>query len=352
VSHGRRCFAALALGLILVLWAGLPSRPARADGIPIPPHGRWGDIEMPGQKAIIVWDAERGREDLILSIQLLGQSPEAAWVVPLPSPPAVETASPDWFVQLSEMTQPRVETRYVPFPVLGAVPGEGRQGGVEVLSREQVGVYDVSVVSAERSGELLLWLTENGYQFPEAGEPILNDYVAEGWYFMATRVLPGESAQLAGDVQPLWLSFQAQRPVYPMRLTSLVEREMDILLYVLADHRMEIAGGSFEPEFAGQLQLDPVASEGTELAERLTGRTYFVTKLRSWFFEPWNTEDDLYLQQASTDEPYRRVIWRTEVSPVAICCPCYWGLGALGLVAIIGVVIRRPVVPSGREEGV
>ena len=62
------------------------------------------DIQMPGQKAIIVYDEGAGREHLILSIRLLSAGPEAAWVVPVPSPPEVDTASAEWFVQLGELT--------------------------------------------------------------------------------------------------------------------------------------------------------------------------------------------------------------------------------------------------------
>jgi hypothetical protein len=51
------------------------------------PYGRGADIAMPGQKAIVVYDEQTGREDLILSVQLLSASPKGAWVVPVPSPP-------------------------------------------------------------------------------------------------------------------------------------------------------------------------------------------------------------------------------------------------------------------------
>jgi hypothetical protein len=316
---------------LLLLLASIP-RTARADGIPLPPYGHEADITMPGQKAIIVYDAEAGHEELILSVQLLGESPEAAWVVPVPSPPVVNTASAEWFSQLSDLTQPTVETRYVPFPMIGAAPEGGPPGGVEVLSRQRVGVYDVSVLAADRPGVLLDWLDENGYAFPAAGEPILDAYVAEGWTFVATRVVPGETTLLEGDVQPLWLSFDAARPVYPMRLTSLVDSAMDVLIYVLADHRFEIEGPEFSTEFAGSLTLEPVASEGEELANLMAGRSYYVTKLRSKYFAAWETTGDLYFRPAASDEPYRRVIYKTVVNPVAACCPCPGaGLAPLGL---------------------
>jgi len=333
----------LGLGAVVGLLIVLAPRPARADGIPIPPYGHEADVEMPGQKAIIVYDAEMGREDLILSVQLLGKSPEAAWVVPVPSLPEVDTASAEWFSRLSDLTQPEIVTQAVPFPMIGAGSEGGRQGGVEVLSREQVGVYDVSILSSGESGALLEWLNENGYTFPEEGEPILDDYVEEGWCFMATRVLPGETATLEGDVQPLWLSFDTEQPVYPMRLTALVDDYMDVLIYVLADHRMEIEDveSGFETEFAGSLVLEPVASEGGDLVDLLAGRPYYVTKLRSSYFAAWETTDDLYLRRAASDEPYRRVVHRTVVDPVAACCPCCPGPAALGLVVGLGLMGRR-----------
>jgi len=335
----RRIRPLLVLGATVILLVALFPYPAHADGFPVPPYGYEGDIEMPGQKAIIVYDAERKHEDLILSVQLLGESSEAAWVVPVPSPPQVNTASAEWFVQLSDLTQPKIETQYLPFPMMGGMAAGTEPGGVEVLSREQVGAYDVSVLSSDEPGALLKWLNENGYAFPEEGQPILDAYVKEGWYFMATRVLPGKTAQLAGDVQPLWLSFDAERAVYPMRLTSLIDRQIDILIYVLADHRMEIAGSNFEPEFAGELTLQPVAAEGEELNKLLTARSYYVTKLRSWFFRPWDTTDDLYLRQAADDEPYRRVVYHTVFDPARACCSCFCpNLLPAGLIIGFGLV--------------
>ena len=352
ISRWNLLLLGLGATVALLLLLALAPRTARADGIPLPPYGHEADVHMPGQKAIIVYDAETKREELILSVQLLGESPEAAWVVPVPSTPVVNTASAEWFSQLSDLTQPTFETRYVPFPMMGAAPEGGPPGGVEVLSREKVGVYDVSILAADRPGVLLDWLNEHGYLFPVEGEPVLDAYVKEGWTFVATRVLPGELATLEGDVQPLWLSFDAARPVYPMRLTSLVDSAMDVLIYVLAGHRMEIEGPEFSTEFAGTLALEPVASEGEELANLMTGRSYYVTKLRSKYFAAWETTGDLYLRPAASDEPYRRVIYETVVNPVAACCPCCSpGLAPLGLVMGLGLVGWRARYAAHRRDG-
>jgi hypothetical protein len=256
-------------------------------------------------------------------------------VVPVPSQPEVGTASSEWFVQLSDLTQPEIKQQRSFIPPLGGMAAEDEgPAGVELLSRQQVGAYDVSVLSAERPGALLDWLDENGYAFPEEGQPILDAYVQEGWYFVASRVLPGEAARLDGDVQPLWFSFETAQPVYPMRLTALVDEYIDVLLYVLSDHRVEVEEAGFEVEFAGRLRLETEPSETGGVGERLTGREYYVTKLRHSDYAAWLAAQDIYFQRASSDEPYRRVIYHYDSTSWLYCClplVCCLGLGGLGL---------------------
>jgi hypothetical protein len=303
------------LTILVLLLAAIP-KPASADGIAIvvewsPDH----DIEMPAQKAILVYDEQSQREDLILSVELRGGS-EAAWVVPVPSLPEVETASPEWFQQLGDMTKPTVKYRYVKIDLGGpetVVETVAEDAGVELISREEVGVYDVSILSADEPGALVDWLNENGYAYPEEGEPLLDAYMEEGgWYFVAARVLPGKSDRLDGDVHPLWFSFETERPIYPMRLTTLVKSHLHVLIYVLADHRMEIPRPAFETEFAGKLTLEPINAENAQAMELLTRRPYYVTKLRKERLFPPNWTEDIYFEQSANDEPHRKVVYETE----------------------------------------
>lgn len=335
VEHCQRWVIPTAVaGAVLALVAS----PAYADGVPIPPHGHEADIEMPAQKAILVYDEGTRHEELVLSIQLLGQSPEAAWVIPVPSVPEVRVVSAAWFSLLSDLTQPEVVTRTVPFggcSTLG-VPGPGE---VEVLSRQQVGVYDVAVLTSGGSGALLEWLNGHGYGFPGEGKAILDAYVDQGWVFVATRVMPGQSAPAEGDVQPLWLSFDSREPVYPMRLTGLVGEPVNVLLYILARHRMEIEG--FTTEFAGLLTLEPPAGEETGLADLLSGEPWYVTKLRAWGYSPDSMTDDLYPRQAANDEPFRQTIIRRVASPVTLCWPCTGSVALLAGLALSGWRYRQ-----------
>jgi hypothetical protein len=371
--HARLLFG-LAASLVLLV-TGAPG-PAHSDGIPITVEGY--EVKMPSQQAIIVWDEDRRHEDLILSVELLG-SPEAAWVVPVPSLPEVKTASPKWFEQLSELTAPRIEEKWEECDDCpdgcDCVTTVGAEVGVELLSRDQVGVYDVSILSADEPGTLLDWLHENGYAFPQEGGPLLDTYAEEGgWYFVAARVLPGESAALDGDAQPLWFSFDAEQPVYPMRLTALMKGSVHVLIYVLAEHRMEIAAPTFETEFAGELLPRRwISITDPDLLKLLTSRTWYVTKLRRWDLNAPELAEDLYPERASSDEAYHQVIYHTHhavcvcvatVTPSAMASPpataapvgtaipvaLAAGLALLGLVAgLVLVQRRRARSKSGNE---
>jgi hypothetical protein len=323
----------VAAGVIVTVLLSAVPLPALADGIPLPPYGHVGDVEMPEQKAILIYDAAAQHEDLVISIRLLGESPDAAWVVPTPSVPHVATASAGWFSYLSDLTQPEIVTQTVFFGSCMATAPPGEAGGVEVLGRERVGLYDVSILAASDSGPLLDWLNDNGYVFPDEGQPVLDAYVAEGWTFVAVRVAPGETQTVKGDVEPLWLSFDAPAPVYPMRLTALAGNGVNVLLYVLSDHRMTADG--MMTDFAGPLTLEPLASETGDLNALLGGQEFYVTKLRSWFGGMDMTED-VYPRRAESDTPYRRTVVRRVPSPLLECCS-----SLLPVAMLIGLFLLR-----------
>jgi hypothetical protein len=309
----KRSYQSLGLILLLVLLIADTSERVAADGTVITIVRE--EVKMPSQKAILVYDEKSGHEDLILSVELLGGT-GGAWVVPVPSLPQVKVASPDWFQQLDQLTAPRIEYNEAircddRRAIVTQVVGEQVEA-VQVVSREQVGIYDVSILSAKEPGALLDWLNENGYAFPVEGKRLLDAYVRESiWYFVAARVSPEKTTALQGDVQPLWLSFDAWVPIYPMRLTALMKDNIDVLVYVLADHRMEIEAQGFATEFAGELTLQP-QTENVDLPKLLTIRPYYVTKLRNGALYAPQITVDFYPRRAASDEAYREVIYRTK----------------------------------------
>ncbi|MEZ4436479.1 MAG: DUF2330 domain-containing protein [bacterium] len=117
-----------------------------------------------------------------------------------------------------------------------AAPDAGAGGGgVQVLSREAVGPFDIATLLPETVDDLRAWLDDNGYQIPPETDATLQPYVARGLAFVAVKLLPDRES---GDISPLRLSFSAQRPAIPIVPTSVAANpDMGIIVHVLGEHR-------------------------------------------------------------------------------------------------------------------
>jgi len=223
-----RCTTSVLVAVVLVL---VPCVCARADGVFVWNKGV--DLYEPSQKAVILWD--KGVEDLILQVKYEGPAADFAWVVPLPSRPEVCAVDGDVFAELSEYTQKR--DWWYANHALGTA-GEGLTGGVDVLERRKVGVYDVATLNADSVTALVDWLDENGYHLPPKARLILDDYIERKWTFVAIRIHPDEEklwvekALNKGTLVPLKFTFPSEEVVYPLKISSLNKGETEVLLYV------------------------------------------------------------------------------------------------------------------------
>jgi hypothetical protein len=110
---------------------------------------------------------------------------------------------------------------------------------VEVLSRKDVGSYDVAVVRENKSGALVDWLVENGYRKPESAEDVIGSYRKKGYVFACVKV--SDAARTKGaeaSLHPLRFTFGTggrDGIFFPMRLTGLQSEPFDVNLYVFYD---------------------------------------------------------------------------------------------------------------------
>lgn len=204
-----------------------------ADGILIPPPDQ--NITTAQQKAVIVH--QKGREDLIISLEFYGDAKEFAWLIPVPTKPEVKKGKGEIFTKLGQLSKPKKnllerikgERREVYFPTGKAIPEViPTERGVEVIETKRVGILDISVLTATKAADLEKWLKENGYQVPgisglpwlektqstetttplgetESTPPrreskptgevginralqIFQEYLDEGWYFVAAKI--------------------------------------------------------------------------------------------------------------------------------------------------------------------
>lgn len=139
--------------------------------------------------------------------------------------------------------------------LLPALARAGAGVGVEVLHREQVGLYDVQVVGAEDPRALVAWLDEHGLDYGNADEAAIADHVARGWCFVVAVVDPSaEGVVLRGMLAPLILRFPTERAIYPLALTASGGHDTEVLLHVIAETNVD-AGPRLPRRHAGPFDI-------------------------------------------------------------------------------------------------
>ncbi len=225
----RAAWAAAAIAAAASLWAATQPADACGCGVAI-------EAEVNSESGLVV--VGPGEEQIILSLDLESAGDErAAVILPVPGVPevaAIEDGDP--LAYLEQATQPPPEVGSGSGDEDGATAGAAPP--VDVIGREEIGGYDVTRLASSDREALDTWLDENGYEVPDGAEPIFASYIRQGWKFVAIRLAPDSD----GRLKPLRVSFPAEIPIYPMRLSQLSTRPIDLTLYTLADGERQVVG--------------------------------------------------------------------------------------------------------------
>jgi hypothetical protein len=302
------------------------------------------------ERALIAWDGST--EDILMSFNVSGSSDRAAWVMPVPSAAEVSLGDPQAFGELARLTAPRVEYRDVWWPTFSWLSADGaelletagapRGPGVNVLSQQRIGPFDVARLAADDAAALAKWLADKGFPHPDGLDKNLEPYVADGWEIVAVQLAPAETDDsLAGALQPLRLSFGSDTVVYPMRLSRSATTPQTVDLYVLADHRMDptalpVAGEKPSLEFAGS--VEPADVSGA-LADYV-GDGAFLTRWNNHIGDPASIDSDYVFEQAPSDTPFQHVIYHTHNRGDLTGLILLATLGS-GVVVLTVVLVRR-----------
>lgn len=283
-----------------------------------------------------------GRESIVLSLDLTSDGTErAAVVLPVPGEPDVEAVrGGDPLAYLDVATQPP--------PAVGSSGGGDDAAAappVDVIGRETVGGYDVARLGAGDAAALDRWLRDNGYTLPADAEPILDEYVDEGWRFVAIRLAPESD----GPLEPLAVGFETDEYVYPMKLEQLATEPLDLTLFTLADGPRRVDG--LETVWAGTVdELSPQPPEGIG---EIFAQGGYVTRLEAIGADPAEFTEDLSIDPAEEElEPGTETATATEsaATPVetddgedGVSTAGVLALIAAGLAFAIGIaLITRP----------
>ncbi|MFH0819608.1 MAG: DUF2330 domain-containing protein [bacterium] len=194
-----------------------------ADGMVIPPRDRY--VYETGQKAVIFY--EKGVETLVLSIAFKGDAEDFAWIIPTPQKPEVNKSSDELFSSLEKLTAPQIDYNR-PQPLFLGATGGPEEKSVQIIETKKIDYYDITVLTAGDKEALVKWLNEHEYQFPENSSYILDSYIKDKWYFTAVKIdassiSSGVEAQLReGHAIPLQLVFKTDKPVYPLKISSIM----------------------------------------------------------------------------------------------------------------------------------
>ena len=300
---------------------------ALADGGLIPPPDTY--MYETGQRAAIFYESDTQTETLVVSMMYEGNAKDFAWLVPTPNKPDVSQGSQDLFTSLQEITQDYYDYGYPETYGLGAAEADTAEQKVTVVEEKTVDYYDVAVLSSTDANALSKWLNDNGFQYPEKYSYLFNEYINNGWFFVAAKIIPElagdtsvESDLNTGTATPIQLTFTAENMVYPMKISQIAidntKKEgtdnntelifgdapsyMDVTLYIIADKKKELTG--FTTNYADSI----TGKEVQNLAYNTQGdpwvepdnNNYYLTELYQYYAVA-DMNQDLFPQDAEDD---------------------------------------------------
>jgi hypothetical protein len=198
-------------------------------------------------KRTILWD----------QIQYVGDPTDFGWVLPIHGLVDVGVSSDELFNRLEGATQPRVQAPpppVCPKPTTQCLTdcfdnaaGGASDGGfasaadasssVDVWRQEVVGPYEATQLSSTDATALTKWLGDHGYAIPPSIGPVIDQYVKEGFGFLALKLVPSAGVR---SMVPIRIAFDGASPTLPLRMVAAgTGAQVGIKLWVLGDGRWE-----------------------------------------------------------------------------------------------------------------
>jgi Uncharacterized protein conserved in bacteria (DUF2330) len=197
--------------------------------------------------------ASQTQTTLYDQIRYSGSPSSFAWVLPIHGTVDVGLSADVLFDSIDTITATQIQAP--PYPACpgppsycendknGAVsedagissPGAG--GGVTVTKQQNVGPYETVQLHATDSSALNAWLTTNGFSIPADVTPVIDEYVKEGFDFLAMKLLPDEGVQA---MRPVRVTTQGASLSLPLRMAAIgTGATVGITIWVVADGRYE-----------------------------------------------------------------------------------------------------------------
>jgi hypothetical protein len=182
-------------------------------------------------------------------IQYSGNPTSFAWVLPIHGTVDVGLSADVLFDSIDVLTATQIVAPVANCPSpncrsgfnapqgsLGTAAGAG-SGTVTVTKQENVGPYATVQLHSTDSGALEAWLSQNGFVIPTDVQPVVAEYIAEGFDFLAMKLLPNQGIQA---MRPVRVTTQGASLSLPLRMASVgTGVQVGITIWVVSDGRYE-----------------------------------------------------------------------------------------------------------------
>jgi len=232
-----------------------------------------GDKPLYNDATMVALLRDGTRTALSMSNNYKGPAADFAMVVPVPvvlQKENVKVLNKSVFSRLEAISAPRLVEYWEqdpcnPYPPPMAMPtsvamggtvksgapeGAGKDYGVKIEAKFEVGEYQILVLSAKQSDGLESWLHDNKYNIPQGASAALAPYVKEQWKFFVAKIditKVALDANGSAQLSPLRFHYESNDFRLPVRLGLLnapthAAAKQDLLLFVLSKtDRYEVA---------------------------------------------------------------------------------------------------------------
>ena len=324
-----------------------PAGYACACGAAIAPSGTQATFNH--EVALVHWDGNT--ETILMQLSMNASTGNVALVVPTPAPATVASGDTATFTELDELTAPQIQQRRhwtLGFGPHASAPREVAARPPDVVNQVHLGPLEATTLAGGDLTGLQKWLTDNGYAIRPAVSDALGPYVRDGWSFVAMRLT--SAAPIVGGLNPVEMTFQSSRLVYPMRLSVAATSRQQVTVFTLSDHRQQrtdadVATQSTQVEYAGKI----ANTVNDSLLRKLTANHgSYLTKLQVDIPKPAQISSDFIFGNASNDDAYRQVFYVDH--DVAIPLELIVLAGFVFAVAAVTVTVTILVVRGRRQR--
>src|SRR5580658_1171523 len=182
-------------------------------------------------------------------LRYTGSPTNFAWVLPIHGTVDVGLSADVLFDSMDVLTETQINPPAPNCPTpncfMGGSSGAATAGGgaeapagtVTVTKQENVGPYATVQLHATDSSALDNWLAQNGYNVAADVAPVIAEYVAEGFDFLAMKLLPNQGVQA---MRPVRVTTPGASLSLPLRMAAVGTGAITgITIWVIADGRYE-----------------------------------------------------------------------------------------------------------------